>query len=286
MKEPKTLFAGPWIGEFGWELFCWHGFLRKLSERYDHTIIACRTGHDLLYIDFATEIVHYDPEHDETDMWKNRREDMEQLRHLHRYYTAHLHTGVAVVHHDSYPTRWWTEEVWNKRQDFELFGRMMGDASEAAGYDVLMIVRDTVKCDTGFRNWPLESARLFAKAMMHVGLRVACVGKTGSAAHVDGTDDLRDMPLGALAQVMANSRVVVGPQCGPTHFATLCGLPQVCWQTCAEHAERVATSWNPFNIPVSTMASSDSRWKNRKLWLPPLESIVNATLRLMKGKTE
>ena len=26
------IFAGPFIGEFGWELMFWHGWLRKLKE--------------------------------------------------------------------------------------------------------------------------------------------------------------------------------------------------------------------------------------------------------------
>ena len=34
----KILLAGPWVGEFGWELFCWQGFLRKLSKQYDKVI--------------------------------------------------------------------------------------------------------------------------------------------------------------------------------------------------------------------------------------------------------
>ena len=35
----KTLIAGPWVGEFGWELFAWHGYVRTLAKQYDRIII-------------------------------------------------------------------------------------------------------------------------------------------------------------------------------------------------------------------------------------------------------
>ena len=28
----KRLIAGPWVGEFGWELFAWQGYIRALSR--------------------------------------------------------------------------------------------------------------------------------------------------------------------------------------------------------------------------------------------------------------
>ena len=34
----KTLFAGPFIGEFGMELFTWQGHIRKMAEKFDKTI--------------------------------------------------------------------------------------------------------------------------------------------------------------------------------------------------------------------------------------------------------
>ncbi|MDP2947199.1 MAG: hypothetical protein Q8N88_03720 [Nanoarchaeota archaeon] len=42
MKK-KTVFFGPFVGEFGWELFCWHGWVKRLCKtRYkDYRKIAC-----------------------------------------------------------------------------------------------------------------------------------------------------------------------------------------------------------------------------------------------------
>jgi hypothetical protein len=279
MKQEKTLFAGPWIGEFAWEIFCWHGFLRKLAKRYDRVIVACRTGHDLLYRDFADDIINYDPEHNETDMWKNRREPNQH--NFHRYYTDGLQR-VTVVHHDTYRARWWVDEAWNARQNFVSFG----EADGTPRFDVLMIVRNTAKCNTTFRNWPKEHATQFANRMRSMGYRVGCVGTSDAALHIHGTTDYRDLPLDKLAQIMANSRVIVGPQSGPIHFGSLCLLPQVCWQTKPEHATRTQEHWNPFKVPVLTIPSDISYWKKRKLWLPSVEVIVQTTLRMLHRKEQ
>ena len=53
------LLAGPWVGEFGWELFGWQGFLREhvQKNKYDEVIIASRPGHEVLYSDFCTKFL-------------------------------------------------------------------------------------------------------------------------------------------------------------------------------------------------------------------------------------
>ena len=56
----KTLIAGPWVGEFGWELFAWQGYLRALSRKFDKTIIISRTASKALYDDFADEFISFD----------------------------------------------------------------------------------------------------------------------------------------------------------------------------------------------------------------------------------
>ncbi len=274
MIPHKTLFCDPWVGEFGWELFCWHGYLRKLAERYTKVIVACRTGHELLYRDFATDIVNYDPQIEETDMYVNRREP--NHRQFHQYYTQGLHS-VTVVHNNRYPARWWVGENWSEKQDLISF-RLDG----GTGYNVLMLVRDTAKCNTGFRNWPIEHATEVATQLLKMGYTVACIGKNDSALHVPGTEDCRGISLDALAYIMSDSQVIIGPQSGPVHFGTLCKLAQVTWQTNPDHVDRVVRRWNPFNVPVITMASDISYWKRRALWLPTVQNIVTETQRMIR----
>jgi len=50
------LFAGPWIGEFGWELARWQGAVRKRAlDSGLYTIVMSDPGHHVLYDDFAHE---------------------------------------------------------------------------------------------------------------------------------------------------------------------------------------------------------------------------------------
>jgi hypothetical protein len=277
MNKDRALFLGPWLGELGWELFVWHGFLRKLvheCKEYKRIVAVTRTGHELLYADFATDIIPYDPPCGETDMWLLR--GFRDMRHFYQYYEDAHDMRFDVIHYDTYKERWWLSEPWQKRQQFVQFGL----SHIVSGVDVLMVVRNTNKCNTGFRNWPQEAAQRFALSMLQCGYSVGCVGKKESAACVDGAIDYRDIPLRQLAHVMASSRVVVGPQCGATHFATLCGLPQVCWQTCTEHAIRARETWNPFGVSVCTMPAPDRYWKERRMWLPEDDIIHNTRIML------
>ena len=81
------------------------------------------------------------------------------------------------------------------------------------------------------------------------GERVACIGTKKSSGHIDGTDDLRDIPMDKLIGVLSNSRCCFGPSSGPMHLASLCGTPHVVWSIMYNHI-RYTKNWNPHNTPV------------------------------------
>ena len=58
----KILLAGPWVGEFGWELFCWHAYVRALSEHYDETICVSTPHSEFMYKDFCDKFVDFTPD--------------------------------------------------------------------------------------------------------------------------------------------------------------------------------------------------------------------------------
>lgn len=277
----KKFVASPWVGEFGWELFCWQGFLRKKARLYEQKpTIFCRTGHEIIYQDFAGDIINYDPPVEMTDMWKNHGVDAckNDFKNLRYYYNVADYETVA---HNSYPHFWWKFEDWIYLQEFVSYKKV----TSKEGYDILLIVRDTNKCNTGFRNWPKADAARVAETLQTMGFSVACVGRLDSAYHILTTTDLRGLSLDALAHIMTNSRVIVGTQCGITHFATLCRLPQVVWQTKQEHTMRTQIKWNPFNTPVRTICSpNDDYWVKRKMWLPPDDVIISNITDLMSDK--
>ena len=65
----RVLIAGPWLGEFGWELFAWQGYIRALSEHFDETICIARKNSKHLYVDFANQILNYDSSAGVPDMF-------------------------------------------------------------------------------------------------------------------------------------------------------------------------------------------------------------------------
>ena len=284
MKTVKRkLFIGPWVGEFGWELFAWHGMVRAYIEgrrgRFDSVTVCSRPGHEFLYTGLYD---HYYPlsisEETETDMWKNRDVNIDDVMKLIGYVNRMdeyewLRPRNHRVDQRSAP---------HKFISFRSHSQLCSD-----GFDVLMHVRDTEKCDTGYRNWPARHAERVAQALMNQGLTVACIGLSGSSVLVPGAEDLRGISLGRLAVLMSRSKVVVGPTAGPTHFAALCETPQVAWMTKTEHEVRVRDTWNPFEVPVRTLPSpSDDHWRRRVMWLPLVEDVYHNVMKALEGNFE
>ena len=57
----SKLIVGPWVGEFGWELYAWQGYIRALSRNFEHTTIISRPGSEALYSDFCDKFVPWSP---------------------------------------------------------------------------------------------------------------------------------------------------------------------------------------------------------------------------------
>ena len=61
----KTVFFGPWVGEFGWEFMHWHGWIRKVSRTHfkDYRrIVSSFAGREPFYPD-TTEYWAHPPEY-------------------------------------------------------------------------------------------------------------------------------------------------------------------------------------------------------------------------------
>ena len=277
----KTFFAGPFIGELGWEVFCWQGFLRKIAEGYDRVVVACRSGHDALYADFADDILHFDRGTNETDMWDDRSVSKKDVTGFCRYNEAFA-VGAEFMPFNAYPYRWWDRQHWSDRQVFVRLGEKFKTVVVPVP-DVLLHVRNTEKCGTGFRNWPMEHAAKVSQSLIRAGYSVACIGRRESSAYIGG-EDYRDLDIDRLTNLMASSKLIIGPQSGPAHLATLCGLPQLCWQTCRDHSLRFQNYWNPFRTRVKALQSpGDSYWKQKKMWLPDSSVIFGEAKRMLEG---
>ena len=63
------LVAGPFLGEFGWELMQWQGYIRQLSKFYEHVTVYGRSSSAFLYKDFVSEFIEMDIRSWDTDAY-------------------------------------------------------------------------------------------------------------------------------------------------------------------------------------------------------------------------
>lgn len=238
LGNKRKLFAGPWIGEFGWELFCWQGVIRKIKKTYPYLEIVCgtRPGRDFLYEDFA-KIVHYDPQC-RADQWfcQNRANGVnkEVSKILKRYEQK----DFFIFRPQNYVNQF-------DKMELIKFGRVLADEK----YDVLIHARNrSIRPND---NWPTSK---WEELLAHGLGRVGAIGSKNQAICPNGVDDLRGIPLSELADHCSSSSVVVGPSSGPIHFASLCGCPQVVWSNRGlpdgHTQKRYEKTWNPFNAKV------------------------------------
>ena len=228
ISNKHKFVAGPWVGEFGFEVMCWQPFVRAYQKKHGINNMVCRTrtGRDVLYSDFA-EVEYFNPP------------------------GVPVSWGCATSNREPYPLTdldprtfkgGWAEP----RGEFIKFGSF----SPEKRYDVLIHAR--ARRHRSECNWSQETW----DELMGMGLgKVACIGSERRALCLRGCADLRGIPLSDLVNYMASSTLIVGPSSGPMHLATLCGCPQVVWSNNKGTLGRYTWLWNPFSVKVATALS-------------------------------
>jgi SAM-dependent methyltransferase len=270
----RKCLAGPFIGEFGWELFCWQGFLRKRRSDYDSMTVICRKGHSILYADFADEVIEIDIPVDNVNEWMNRGFDPNQT--VNYYKSAGEFTDFIPF--NAFKSWWWkNSSAWN-RQIF----KALGQKHDTLKTDILIHARNAHHYGSSYRNWKQPDADLYGQWASSQGYSIASIGLSQSSTHISAGLDYRDKSLAELADIMASSRLLIGSQSGPTHYAALCKLPVIAWQQSSESAVRVERHWNPFNVETRTKPADIVLKAKRESFTPPLEWMQDATLDILK----
>lgn len=244
----KTLVAGPWVGEFGWELFAWQGYVRSLSRNFDKTIIISRQNSKSLYEDFCSDFIAFDPPNNLADsyfMYGFDTKDAlikiikENRIPLNKYTTVFLPRRIGLP-----PQTHYGEEIsfgpYTIKPEYIQFGQ-----KTELKYDYVFHARerDLRKED----NWSVESWDTLYKLLSPA--RIACVGTLKESTLIKGTDDFRGSKLSETFDVLRNAKCVFGPSSGPMHLSSLCGVPHVVWSR-KENYERYTENWNPLDTPV------------------------------------
>jgi|TARA_R110000796_G_scaffold53953_1_gene126359 hypothetical protein len=238
----KKLIAGPFVGEFGWELFCWQGVLRTLSKTHDKTIIYCRPGMEKLYLDFADEIITYLPPNYEPNCHFNTHIDENIPVPSISPNDTYIGPNTRLVDYTQHTSPPFTPNI---SQEFIKFGE-----GTRKNNVVLIHARSTNKVNTGVRNWPIEKWEELVNHLIQLRYIVISIGSKDASSHIKNTEDKRGVDLDELANIMSVSTFTMGPSSGPLHLAALCGSPIVVWSGSNVNQKRYENDWNPFKVKV------------------------------------
>jgi len=227
-----TLWAGPFGGEFGWEIMGWQGHIRRLSKGVDRVVVACRESSIPLYLDFTSDFIVIP----DCDGLSGQGCEVDLLEWDEKI------AGLMKVNDSRTPSNLFLPD----QCDYIPYGEGV-----YGQYRVAFCARSK---DLGpERNWPNRWWSMLVNAMPLQYMSYVSLGKTDSSMLVPGSIDGRDWPLRQVMDALAGAHLVIGPNSGLIHLASLC-QPQniLTWVDPKGHAmgmstyQRVTDKWNPF----------------------------------------
>ena len=263
MQLEKLLVAGPWIGEFGWELFCWHGYVRALSRHFDRTVIVSSKHSRFLYEDFSDQFIAFDPEEgDYKDSYykvgfNETKEMWNSFFNEAKYNKDKQKMTVFAPRRIGDPPRTHFSEAFQ-------FGKhkitpeylMLGE--EKSDYKKTIVIHARNRSLRPSDNWSEKKWKKLVDKIDKTCYSIICIGLKKEAMHIENTLDMRECPQEELLNILRSSLCILGPSSGAMHLASLCGCPQVVWTT-DYNLDRYTKNWNPFAAPVAFL--SEHGWQ-------------------------
>jgi hypothetical protein len=248
ISNTENLVAGPFLGEFGWELMQWQGYVRRLAKFYKTTTVYGRSSSSYFYEDFATQYIALDNKSWDTNGYELHSFDYGE-------WAADFKVADLLVADNRCLDLRATLD-----QEFIPFGQ----SHPADSYDIVVHARSIPLLDGNstkhLRNWARN--RWDELCLNLPQLRIAAVGVPGLSYCPASANDLRGIDTKRLCSVLASSKVCIGPSSGLMHLASLCKTPHLVWfsKEC-NHGDleyRYIRSWNPFATKVRVL--TDGGW--------------------------
>ena len=234
----SVLYAGPWKGEFGWELCGWNPAVRSLAKRYDRVVVASHAASEYLY-EFADEFIPL-----EAQGWSVCSGRLQGVPPVvasdYHLRPESVLKGVGAFLDSEYPRQW----------------RRLATPESPPVADILCAFRPSKQHISksqanASKSYPREMCESLVGMLMSHGLSVACFGGSDNW-WFDGAVDLRGRPLSEQCAALGGAMCAAGPSSGTMHLASLCGCPHVTWYTPLTHPrlkERYRKKWNPSGTP-------------------------------------
>lgn len=248
LRPARHLLAGPFVGEFGYELMQWQGFVRARRPAYESVQVLTYPGRDYLYE--GCQVRHHDVDLKQAGYWYGRITPAE-ARQMALAHAAEIGLKDFDIFDTSLLcTRYHKQFFW--RQDF----RLLAEAPlNPTPYDVVFHFRSVQKTGSDHqKNYPAPLADELVQGCREAGLLTACIGHPLYSYCPAGCPDHRNVDLRKTVAAISTARVVAGENSGPMHLANICGKPTVIW---AQEQWRVNYSlrWNPFRVPIYIAAN-------------------------------
>ena len=257
----NVLLSGPWVGEFGWEIMKWVPFVRYEVEnnKYDDVIICTKHGNEYLYKDIAKNFIYVNRSIKNimgckyNNMNPSFKED--EIENIKSRYNKKTKITILSPNNETLVSN-------NNKLKYIKYGKV----DKIYKYDILIHARSTNNMNSNFKNWSINKWNDFALFYKNKDIKIGCIGKKNLAYVVKNTDNLLDIDLETLCNIMANSRIILGPSSGPMHLASLCKLPHLVWTDKIlyggigkkDNRYRYEKLWNPFNTKCWIM--DDCNW--------------------------
>lgn len=260
----RNLFAGPYVGEFGWELMQWQGFVRARRPHYQEVHVMTYPGRDYLYEGCQ---VHYHDVDLKTAGYRYGVLDREKGREMIEKKAADIGLENYDVFSTSLVCTRYHKAIWG--QKFRLFEEK---PLTTTARDVVFHFRAIKKKGSDiYQDYSAEAADELVQRCLEGGLLVGSIGHPNYSYCPSGSEDYRSVDLRRTVAAMSSAHAVCGKNSGPMHLASLCGKPTIQW---AEDQWRLDFSlrWNPFRVPIYVVSNTEPQPSPQTVY----EAIANA----------
>jgi ADP-heptose:LPS heptosyltransferase len=251
MFPKRNLFAGPYAGEFGWELMQWQGFIRARRAYYEHVHVLTYPGRDYLYE--GCQVHHHDIDL-KTAGYRYGTLSRDRARQIVAQKVKEIRLKDYDVFGPSLLNTRYHKAIW--KQDFKLYQE---PPLSKTPYDAVFHFRAVQKEGADvYKNYPTSAADNLVKLCFDHGLSLACIGHPSYSYCPSGCRDHRSVDLRQTVAAISSAHAVAGENSGPMHLANLCGKPTILW---AQDQWRIDYSlrWNPFRVPIYVATNTTSQ---------------------------
>jgi hypothetical protein len=243
----RKLFAGPYAGEFGYEVMQFQGYVRARRQHYEQVHVLTFPGREYLYE--GCQVHSHDLDLKTAGFWYGRLGPAE-MKNMADAKARELGLEDYDIFNPSLLcTKYHKRLFWH--QEFRL---LQEEPLAPKLYDLVLHFRAINKVGSGpSKNYPPKMADELARRFIDSGLSVCCIGHPDYAYCAVGCTDYRSVQMDQTVAGICSARLGVGGSSGAMHLMNVCGKPTVVW------GDLASLRWNPFRVPIHMV--SETAWQ-------------------------